>query len=110
MKITGLDPKEIRRLQAFLAKVAVRMESGGDEDVEVSYGDGGSTEYCSMHPAEAFHPRYQYRLVRERWEEFVNIYRNGDRYPHPTRNKADEKAGTDRVRCMHLREVFREEE
>ena len=111
MKIVELDPKEIRRLQAFLAKVAVRMEAGGNEDIEALYGNGSNTEYCSMHPSEAFHPHSQYRLVQKRREEFKNIYPPGSSpYYHRTRAKADKAAGFTRIECLHMREVFPGEE
>ena len=109
MKITELDLKEIRRLQAFLAKVAVRMEAGGNDEVEVMHREG--TKYSLMHPSEAFHPHSQYRLVQKRREEFKNIYPPGSSpYYHRTRAEADKAAGFTRIECLHMREVFPGEE
>ena len=60
MKITELDLQDIRRLRAFLAEIAHRIEAGGNDEVEVLCVN----EYRSMQSCAAFHPHSQYRLIR----------------------------------------------
>lgn len=47
-----------------------------------------------------------YRAKPEPRERWINIYPDGYEASHKSKEAADQRAGTDRIECVHVREVL----